>query len=206
MLVMIPEMEASEQRQARAECAAARAMAVGEGFVCQSVREIGPEQEKLQRREDRGKRPQEEQVGGPGAKQDKIGRDGRSKHEQLTKPEILPEEAYVPGPEMAGMIGIEIGIVGGAGMAVMRKMFGTQPIEGKAGIDEESKAAEHPVQGRAARRQRSMHAVMRNDEQPDVQPAEQQDERERQQQSRTLQFEDEDAVDMRANPSANDRQ
>lgn len=63
MFVMIAEMIAAEQRPEPSEAAASGAMIVGERIRFDPVRTVGSEVEKLQRGEDRGQRPEGQDIG-----------------------------------------------------------------------------------------------------------------------------------------------
>ncbi len=77
------------------------------------------------------------------------------------------------------MIRREIGIALGPDMLVMVEMLGAKPVHPEAGVKQQGQPPEEQVHCRAAGSEAAVHRVMRDDEQPDAEPAQHRHQRHR---------------------------
>ncbi len=173
-----PEVEAGRERRQRAARVAARAVRVGERHGLVPVRQEGAPAEQLQRGQDRRQRPERQQVRDRHPERDR-GPEERGEHGELAPPEVGPHEVQVPRPEARRVRGVEVGVEHGAGMAVVRVMRRPQPVVREARVQHERDAADRVGEPSAGRRERAVHRVVRDDEEPRAQPALQRDHRQR---------------------------
>ena len=180
-------------------------MEVAERLVAVPVRQIGAEQEELQGRQDRGQGEEDQDVRHRRAENEPIGGDDRADGEELAPTEIAPEEDREPRPEAARAAGVEIGILGGAGVAMVGEMAREQPVVGEAGVERETDAADRPVQPRPEGRKGAVHAVMGDDEKPDAEPTLDRGEQRRGEDATRRPAEEEDSVDVQGKPGRDDQ-
>ncbi len=203
MLVVVAEVETGEQRHQPGKVVRSGPVVVSETLFLQPVRAPGSEIEQLKRREDRG-----DGIEGEDRPRRHDDADEQDEHRagkpELPPAEIVPHEADEPRHEAVRMVGVEVRIVRRARAAVVAVVIRQQAIVGEGHVEREAEVSDEAVHPRPARRQRAVHAVVRDDEEADEEPRREEDRGRREPDRRRAPVHHEEAQDLHGAPRPDD--